>query len=211
MDRFKTMTELILRLRPEGHYSIAAVEDRSSRVKLFAPHGGSIEPCTGRIVAELAGPDFDHYVFRGEMSRDCHATLHVTSVNYDEPICERMVRSAITALSVHGSKGSEPAIGVGGGNGDYSQRLGDILVREGYPAGPTAAGLGGANPDNFINRCALAGVQLELSAGFRRTLFPGFPRDLQTHAVEFPRFIRTVRAWLLAVEHELSSFTQGGT
>ena len=63
----------------------------------------------------------------------------------------------------------------------------------------------GIDPKNFINRCTRAGVQLELSSGFHRNLFPGFPRETQTHPMEFPRFIGIVRAWLLEVEQELSS------
>ena len=207
VDKFRTMKELTLRLRPEGHYSIVAVEDRSSRVKLFAPHGGCIEPCTGRIISELAGGEFDYFIFRGVMRRDCHATLHVASVNYNEPTCERMIGNAETALSVHGCGSVEPMIGVGGGNEEFVRRLGELLAREGYPVGPGTAGMRGVDAKNFINRCTRAGVQLELSAGFRRSLFPGFPRETQTHPVEFPKFIGIVRAWLLEIERELSSIT----
>ncbi len=211
MDKFRSMKDLTLRLRPEGHYSIVAVEDRSSRVKLFAPHGGYIEPCTGRIISELAGGVFDYFIFRGEMHRYCHATLHVTSVNYDEPICERMIGNAETALSVHGCQPAESLIEVGGGNERYSQRLGELLAREGYTVVPGTHGMRGIDEKNFINRCTRAGVQLELSAGFRRSLFPGFPRETQTHPVEFPKFIGVVRAWLLEIERELSSIAAKGT
>jgi len=202
------MTELLLRIPPEENYSIVVVNDRSSRVKLFAPHGGCIEPCTGRIVSELAGGDFDYYLFRGIRRRDCHATLHVTSVNYDEPACVRLIGDASMALSVHGRGSEEAIIEVGGGNTRQSDTLRELLVREGYPVGPGTAGLRGMDPKNFVNRCALAGVQLELSAGFRKSLFPGFPRESQTHPVEFHRFIGLVRGWLLALETELSSVTE---
>jgi phage replication-related protein YjqB (UPF0714/DUF867 family) len=65
--------------------------------------------------------------------------------------------------------------------------------------------LAGADRRNFINRSRLGGVQAELSAGFRRLLFPGFPGELQRHPKEFPKFIGVVRRWLIEIERELSS------
>jgi phage replication-related protein YjqB (UPF0714/DUF867 family) len=205
------MTELVAGLPRQGNYSVVTIEDRGSAVKLFAPHGGCIEPCTGPIVSELAGGEFDCYIFRGVMRRDCYATLHVTSVRYDHPDCERMIGRAGAALSVHGCASDAPFIEVGGGNAGLSGRLRDLLRGNGYAIGPGAARLAGADPRNFINRCRLGGVQIELSAGFRKLLFPGFPKELQRHPGEFPRFIAVVRGWLTEVETELSSTLESTT
>jgi phage replication-related protein YjqB (UPF0714/DUF867 family) len=202
------MSELLSRLPREGHYSVIAIADRRSALKIFAPHAGCIEPCTGAIVSELAGAEFDYYIFRGEMRSGCYDALHVTSVNYDHPDCERMVGSAAAALSVHGCASDAPFIEVGGGNPDLAGRLRGLLKAKGYAIGPGAARLAGADPRNFVNRCALGGVQMELSAGFRRLLFPGFPKEMQRHPAEFSKFIDAVRGWMKEVERELSTRTE---
>src|SRR5881409_2336160 len=124
------MTELLSHLPSDGHYKIQFNDTRYSNVKLFAPHGGCIEPCTGNLVIELAGESFDYYVFHGTMKTNCFRTLHVSSTCYDEPHCQQMAREAVVAVAIHGCEGEKEFVEIGGGNRRLVTSLHDYLVRE---------------------------------------------------------------------------------
>ena len=115
------MTELVSTLPARENYTIRVDSSHASKIKVFAPHGGCIEPCTGPIALALAKDNFDCFVFSGIRQKDCFKMLHVTSTRYDEPRCLAMAREAEVALAVHGCDGEEPFAQVGGGNVDLDR------------------------------------------------------------------------------------------
>ena len=202
------MSELLARLPARDNYDLRVDLSRRSKVKVFAPHAGCIEPCTGQVVVALALDRFDYFLFNGKRKKDCFKTLHVTSTHYDEPQCVAMARDAEVAIAVHGCDGDESFIQVGGGNGRLASDLTEYLIVSGYQIAHRSQNLKGENRENFVNFSRRGGIQLELSAGFRRELFPGFPRSLQRHPAEFPRFIGFMRAWMESTERSLGGGTQ---
>ena len=205
MDHFSSMTELMSALPARDNYTIQVDGSHASRVKVFAPHGGCIEPCTGPIALSLAMDNFDYFVFSGIRKKDCFEILHVTSTHYNEPRCLAMVREAEVAIALHGCDGDDAFAQVGGGNEELAQKLIDYLNGLGYSADAASRDLKGKDKRNFINLARKRGIQLELSAGFRRNLLPSFPRSIQRHPEEFPKFIDAMRGWMLGIERWLAS------
>lgn len=199
------MTELLAGLPAAGNYTIQVDRLQRTKVKLIAPHAGCIEPATGQIVRSLAEGKFDSYLFSGIRRKDCFRTLHVTSIRYDEPHALRFARDSDLAVAVHGCNGEESYLQIGGGNRERSEGLAAYLDGLGYTIRKESNDLNGEHPDNIVNLARQQGIQMELSAGFRRELFPGFPRTLQRHPVQFPRFIEALSKWLDETELSLSA------
>ena len=88
------MTELLRTLPPKENYAISIDSSRNSKIKIFAPHGGCIEPATEPIALALALGSYDYYIFSGKRKEGCNRYLHVTSAHYDEPQCLRMADEA---------------------------------------------------------------------------------------------------------------------
>ncbi len=205
VDTFSSMSELMNTLPARSNYSIHIDRSHQSKVKVFAPHGGCIEPCTEPIAMAIGRDMLDCFVFSGTRKKDCFKTLHVSSIHYDEPRCMEMAREAEVAISLHGCDGEESFIVVGGSNKTFSSNLLSHLIDSGYSASPAVAEMAGRDERNFINQARRGGVQLELSAGFRRKLFPGFPKSIQRHPKEFARFVESMQSWICDIDHALTS------
>jgi phage replication-related protein YjqB (UPF0714/DUF867 family) len=203
MDKFASMTELLGCVSPDGNYVFHIDERRRSRVKLFAPHGGCIEPCTGNLAIEIASGVYDYYIFQGMMKKDCFRTLHVTSTHYNEPRCRTMAEEALVAVAIHGCDGEKSFIELGGGNRILAFNLQQHLLKKGYTAIEAPIHRRGEDESNFINKARFKGIQLELSSGFRRSLFPSFPKVLQRHPITLPAFVSALREWIDSVEASL--------
>jgi len=65
------MTELVRTLPARDNYTFHVDGSHKSRVKVFAPHGGCIEPCTEPIALSLAIDNFDCFVFSGMRKEGC--------------------------------------------------------------------------------------------------------------------------------------------
>ena len=198
------MTELLRDLPSPGNYEIQTDESRGSRVKLFAPHGGCIEPCTGALVREIAAGRTDWYVFHGTCRHSCYGTLHVTSTHYDEPRCLRMAERAEVAVALHGCAGDDRFVEVGGGNAPAVASLLELLQEREFPVRPAPDARQGGDARNFVNLSRRRGVQLELSAGFRRSLFADYPRTAHPHPRAVRRLVRTMREWIASLEADLA-------
>ena len=205
-DDFESMSALYRGLPGEGNYTSVAEGSRASKVKLFAPHGGCIEPGTDALVLSLAAKEFDYFLFRGTRKKDCYRTLHVTSAHYDEPACVRLAREAFLAVSVHGCESAESFLEIGGGNAPAAASLGEHLRSKGYRIVVPPNKRRGEEAGNFINLCRTQGVQIELSGGFRSELFPEFPKTDQRHPKMFGAFVADLREWLLMAESTMPEF-----
>lgn len=205
MDKFVSMSELLRNIPARENYDVYADGSRRSKIKIFAPHGGCIEPCTEAIALGIGMGMYDSFVFSGKRKSGCFETLHVTSTHYDEPRCLQMAREADLAIAIHGCDGGEEAMYIGGGNREAKTHAHDFFSARGYRAEMASGNLTGEADDNFINLARRRGVQFELTVGFRRKLFPGFPRSLQRDAREFSKFIGDMQMWIQQAERSLGA------
>lgn len=193
-----------MRTIPEkGNYSFEISDKLKSRIKLFAPHGGCIEPGTAIIVRSLAKAGWDYFIFRGTPRSPFKGYLHVTSTHYNEVHCLNLAKRSALAVSIHGKMGKTSVIEVGGGNLALARGLVSHLVKGGYPARSASQALSGQSPRNFINHAKRQGIQLELSEGFRRSLFFNYPRRPTPRPEPYGVFISTMVRWLKITEQSL--------
>jgi phage replication-related protein YjqB (UPF0714/DUF867 family) len=141
---------------------------RPSTVAIIAPHGGKIEPGTSTIAAAIAGDDYSLYRFEGTKPRD-NCDLHITSTNFDEPQCLTLLSGCDYVVAIHGCRGEEQVVYMGGL---------DLTLREAIQNGLDEIGvltgihddpdLRGIHPKNICNKGRRRqGVQLEISYGLR--------------------------------------------
>lgn len=166
MDKYSNFGELSSK-EAEGAYQIESV-NRGSAVCIIAPHGGKIEPGTSELTRGVAGGDLSYYVFEG-IKGDNNSDLHITSSRFDEPEGEALVRGCDTAVALHGCRGAEEIVYIGGRHQVLASRIQVQLVKAGYKvATHPNPELQGVSRENICNRGRLGmGVQLELSRGLR--------------------------------------------
>lgn len=169
-DKYSTFAELTA----SEHENAYRIEVRAvgGSVAIVAPHGGGIEPGTSEVSRAIAGDEFSLYVFEG-VKRQGNSDLHITSTRFDEPQCLELLRKTNFAVAVHGEGGDREVVYLGGRNLELGERMRAELEACGFRVEQhPSPRLQGTDPDNICNRCASGmGVQLELSAGLRRTFF----------------------------------------
>ena len=171
MGRYKNFNEL-KRHEKEGIDYQIRTRNGSSGIAVIAPHGGGIEPGTMDIADGVAGDEHAFYCFEG-MKKEGNSDLHITSENFDEPEGLRIVEGADFVLAIHGCKGTDEVIFVGGNDLELRQRLSDSLIHAGFSAEDNPrSGLEGTKSANVCNRGrAGRGCQIELSEGIRKKMF----------------------------------------
>ena len=159
---------------PADAFSVSMYEG-ASRVVVAAPHGGGIEPGTSEIAVAIAGADLSYYLFEGH-KRQGNTVLHITSSNFDEPRGLALMRRAACVVTVHGEASEAETVYLGGLNTSLKSELRATLERAGYGVRQNAS-LQGLDKRNVCNiGLTGAGVQLELSAGLRRSFFQSLSR-----------------------------------
>jgi phage replication-related protein YjqB (UPF0714/DUF867 family) len=172
-DTYRTFAELRA-AEPADAFAVS-ICDRASRIVVAAPHGGGIEPGTSEIAVAIAGADLSYYLFEGH-KRQGNSALHITSANFDEPCGLALLRRAASVMTVHGEASQTETVYIGGLNASLKFALAGALEKRGY------AVRGNANLQGLDNRniCNLgltgAGIQVELSAGLRRSFFESLSR-----------------------------------
>jgi len=176
MGNYRSYQQLIMGEREGRDFSIHAREG-SSGVAVIAPHGGGIEPGTMELAEAIAGSAHSLYCFEG-IKRARNSGLHITSGYFDEPMGVDMVRRSRTVLAVHGCKGHEETVYVGGLNTDLGEKIRLSLIQAGFSAERSPrAELEGKSTKNICNRCRSGkGVQLEISSELRKRMFWGLTR-----------------------------------
>lgn len=146
--------------------------DRKSPVSVIAIHGGGIEPGTTEIARSLAGDDFSFYSFTGTKKTEKeNDTLHITSSAFDEPKCLGLVSKSNKVISIHGAKGEDEFLMVGGRDQDLKASLTKALKNGDYEIRLASEDLNGDSPENICNKCiSNKGIQFEISRGLRNTL-----------------------------------------
>jgi len=188
-DRYRDFRQLA-RHEQEGCAFRRVVVPRPSTVAIVAPHGGRIEPGTSPIARAIAAEDYALYLFEGLKPGD-NRHLHITSANFDDPQCLGLISRSRLVLTVHGCRDWDVRVYVGGRHQQLARRLVALLNRHHFPAELDRTYHAGIHTRNICNRGTLRqGVQLELSAGLRRSLLRS-PRQ-----TEVRRFAGVIRAGL---------------
>ncbi|HEX2979632.1 MAG TPA: poly-gamma-glutamate hydrolase family protein [Anaerolineaceae bacterium] len=197
-DRYQSYAELCQHERENRDFCVL-IDQRASPVAVLAPHGGNIERGTSALARELAGDDFSLYRFTG-MRNQRSRRLHLTSTNFDEPHCLRLLPQHELIVTVHGCSGEAGAVYIGGLAAELKSAVFIALRQAGFGAEivQTQNGLAGRDPRNLCNRGRSGqGLQLELDSALRRAFFErakGPRRNRRTPA--FHGFIHAVRAVL---------------
>lgn len=147
-----------------------------SGIAVMAPHGGNIEPGTSEAAFAVAYDEHSFYELEGLKSSG-NRNLHIKSTHFDEPRCLAMVRQSETVVTVHGCKGREEGIYIGGLCAPLREEIKSCLTRSGFAIGEHS-GFPGMHRLNLCNLCLNgSGVQLELTSGLRRTMFENLTED----------------------------------
>ncbi|KAA6482420.1 poly-gamma-glutamate hydrolase family protein [Bacillus swezeyi] len=172
-DQYTSFEELKNNEDPSD-YRIAT-KQAGSQMLIMAIHGGGIEPGTSEIANELS-QSYSMYLFEG-LKPSGNADLHITSTRFDEPIALDMAASHEYIMSLHGYYGEDRDIKVGGTDRVKINRLVQELKQSGFPAEmlKTDDKYAGTHPDNIANKSVSGlSIQLEMSTGFRKSLFDQF-------------------------------------
>lgn len=161
-----------------------SVTDRKSPVTVLAIHGGRIEWGTSEVARELAGEDWNLYLFEGLMKNS--RSLHITSPHFNEPSAVALSASSVLTVAVHRQYQEGDIICVGGGNAAVSKSVADSLAEYGFSVEQPCKRLPGDGPSYIGNRAKNGGVQLELSNDIGRTIL--------TDKAKLSRFCSAVRS-----------------
>jgi phage replication-related protein YjqB (UPF0714/DUF867 family) len=138
---------------------------------VMAIHGGTIEPGTTELADAIAADRFSFYSFTGLV--DDYQGLHLTSTDFDEPRLAELTQNAKNCLSVHGLKNDAADFCVGGANADKRKAYVKLLAKK-FPKWRSCELCcppnSGTSKNNVVNRCKLAGVQIEMGQGVRSEL-----------------------------------------
>lgn len=167
MDKYLRYTEL-RRSETEGiDYNKIVRDIPGASVVVIAPHAGAIEPMTGSIAQDIAGSEYSFYCFCG-LKKANNRDLHITSHNFDEPECVKLISVHQWVVAIHGCKEQGERIFLGGLDNELILDLVMQLKLVGIDAETSGHKYLGENPQNICNRGkSNAGVQFELSRSFR--------------------------------------------
>jgi phage replication-related protein YjqB (UPF0714/DUF867 family) len=198
MDVYRNFAELSEAEREEIDFRIFTVKRRESSTVIVAPHGGAVEPGTSEVAKEVANNDLSLAIFEGIKPKD-NKRLHITSTNFDEPRCVKLVQESDTVVTIHGEGSDELSVFLGGRDDELGARLKSVLERHGYAVkthgNPDLHGLAAANICNRGRHGA--GVQIELSSGLRQTFFQSLTdKGRKKPTDELVRFATAVREGL---------------
>jgi phage replication-related protein YjqB (UPF0714/DUF867 family) len=184
-DKYKNFDQLRRHEREGVDFVIRRKRQRAS-VAIIAPHGGKIEPGTSEIAAAIAADIYSLYCFEGIKKR-MNRNLHITSTNFDEPQCLKLVARSNVVVAVHGRGGARRRIDVGGRDTELRTQISTNLRDAGFNAGVVTHGRrAGTSPRNVCNRGRSgAGAQLEVTRCLRNALYADRRRlRIFAHAVQ---------------------------
>ena len=166
-DTYQSLEELV-RSEAAADYRVL-VRDRQSPVTIVAPHGGRIEPGTSQLAESVAGESWNLFAFEGLKPRG-NSVLHVTSTRFSHPELELLLARSAVGVSVHGMAEPGLLVEVGGLNARLVKLVGLELSQERFDVCGAPPSRSAQSPQNFINRVAGGGIQLEVSQELRKLL-----------------------------------------
>jgi len=174
----------------EGRDYSREIYNRNSPVSIFAIHGGDIETTTARLARNIAGADFNLYIFNGWLGPDSRK-LHITAVNFDDPQALALSSGVVFAVSLHAQADRGQWVCVGGANADAGGLVAAALSSAGFETEFPCRRLPGANARNIVNRALSGGVQLEITLKLLERL--------ETYPADLAKFTSAVRDSILEV------------
>lgn len=164
-DIYQNFAELAANER-EGIDYVIHSEFRDDACLVLAIHGDGIEPGTTEIARNISGNIFSFYSFCGKRHE-----LHLTSAHFDEPVCLALVAQSKRVISIHGKKGDDEFVMIGGLDEGLAREVHARLQKIGFRIENPPPELDGHTENNICNRgLSKKGVQLELSRGLRDRL-----------------------------------------
>ena len=183
MDKYSNYIDLAACEREGTDFKVVVLERDGALAAIIAPHAGGIEPKTGPIARDIARTDSSLYCFRG-LKKDGNHDLHITSHNFDEPKCLKLIANHKCVIAIHGCDEGGERIFISGLDTSLIHDLADGLNCVGIVAETSGHKYTGTMPNNICNRGQTGkGVQFELSLQFR-------------NGTQVPAFVRAVRAVL---------------
>lgn len=173
-DIFDNYEQLSSHYKEGTDFSIET-QSKPNDVIILAIHGGRIEKGTDQLAKAIAQDDHSYYIFKAHIyedsNKDQRNDLHLTAKNFDEPIALKMTAQKNKVVSLHGAKGTEKIVYMGGLNQDLMNQMTKKLTAAGFRVEEAPENLNGNHPDNIANKNRnLEGGQLELTRALRDEL-----------------------------------------
>ncbi|RUP25386.1 poly-gamma-glutamate hydrolase family protein [Curvibacter gracilis] len=169
-ETFLSFKDLARAYEVDVDYQINLSAGLNPKIAVVAPHGGAIEFPTSRVAAAIAGHEFSFYSFEGIREADNYAALHLRSERFDEPRCLELISGCDHVVTVHGCKGVDQAVLLGGRDKALGEEIAAALGAEGIYCKFDGHKFYGTDAFNICNRGrSRAGVQLELTSTLRNS------------------------------------------
>lgn len=197
-DKYASFKQLEKHEHLEKDY-IIRYKKRLSDIVVIAPHGGGIEPGTTELAEAIAGEDFSFYTLEG-LKRTGNRNLHITSNHFDEPKAIELVKNSKVTLAIHGCRGQEEKVYLGGLDEKMKNRTIEMLHNDGFDAEQATDTIyDGLSKKNICNKNKRSkGVQFELTRGLRSKMFRNLDRNGRKFRTKiFYKFVGAVRKVLV--------------
>lgn len=173
-DIFKNYEELSSHYQ-EGKDYVIETQSKPNDVIVLAVHGGRIEKGTDELAKAVAKNDHSYYILKAlvykDTNKDQRNDLHLTSKNFDEPTALNMTAQKNRVVSIHGAKGEEKIVYMGGNNPILRENIAKKLSAAGFRLEKAPEDLNGNHPNNIVNKGRnLQGAQMELTTALREEL-----------------------------------------
>lgn len=168
-DKYKSFDELQDNEKENVDYAVT-VRKTDSNIAVIAPHAGLIESKTSEVALAIADDDLCLYIFEGKKHWANFAELHVTSENFNDPACIRLISACDYVISIHGCGGDLEFVLLGGLDLKTRDYLADLITKTGIEAKTEGHKFLGTQTSNICNRGKTKlGVQIEISKGLRHS------------------------------------------
>ena len=150
---FRSFADLAAAYERDRDYRIVQRHCPGSSVAIVAPHGGSIEAHTSDIARDIAGQEFNLYLFEGLLKAGNFAALHLSSARFDEPACLALLADCDQVVTVHGCGNAGEVVLMGGRDAGLREAIASRLRALGLSCEDAPAGLDAIDPAT----CAIGG------------------------------------------------------
>jgi phage replication-related protein YjqB (UPF0714/DUF867 family) len=188
VDRYRNYAELVENESMGTDFNVTVLPRKCSSIAVIAPHGGNIEPRTAEVARQIAGEEFNLYLFEGIKPKGNYAALHITSHCFDDPSCLALLSKCDAVVSIHGCASTEECVMLGGLDTSLKERISIALQAERIQVKTENHVFQATDRNNICNRGrTYKGVQVELTRALRGS-------------VSEVRVVTAVRSVLLAIQ-----------